>query len=159
MSQDSSFVLQGGCGCGAVRYQINREPLIVHACHCSYCQKETGSAFVLNAMVETDQVEWVEGEPEAIDTPSASGRGQLIFRCPTCRVAVASQYGSRRLRFMRVGTLDDPNQCPPDVHIFTSTKQRWLALPETAKVFDDFYDVPSVWPASSLERYQTLFGK
>ena len=130
----------GGCDCRAVRYRLRSRPLFVHCCHCRWCQRETGSAFALNAMIETDRVE-AQGEVELVDTPSSSGKGQLIARCPSCRVALWSHYAGagRALSFVRVGTLDDPDAMPPDIHIFTSTKQPWVVLPEGTPAVEEYY--------------------
>jgi hypothetical protein len=146
--------MEGGCTCRAVRYRIAGSPLFVHCCHCTWCQRETGSAFALNAMIEANRVELLHGAVETVDTPSASGKGQKIARCPTCRVALWSNYpqAGPAIRFVRVGTLDEPARCPPDVHIYTSTKQPWLVLPPDAKAYAEFYDLPAVWPAQSFAR-------
>jgi hypothetical protein len=133
-------------------------PLAVHCCHCRWCQRESGASFALNAMIEADRVVTVGSEPEMINTPSQSGRGQMIARCPSCKVAVWSHYaGSGPLtRFVRVGTLDDPDLLPPDVHIFTASKQPWVMLPPTTPAFAEYYDRSSVWSAASLERFDRL---
>jgi hypothetical protein len=133
-------------------------PMIVHCCHCLDCQRQTGSAFVLNALIEADRVE-VEGEVAPSRMPTDSGQPHDIFRCPACGVALWSEYGGRSaIRFIRVGTLEDPAQLPPDVHIYTRTKQPWVRLPEGARVFEAYYDSSQVWPAESLERRKALFG-
>jgi len=146
---------EGGCTCRAVRYRMTRRPMIVHGCHCSWCQRETGSAFAVNAVIEADCVE-VQGEVELIDTPSASGKGQKIARCPTCRIALWSHYagGGAAVRFLRVGTLDEPALLPPDVHIFTSTKQPWVVLPAGAKVFPEYYNPKEVWSGECQTRWK-----
>ena len=146
-------MMQGGCDCGGVRYRMNATPIIVHCCHCRWCQRETGSGFVINAVVETSNLQ-VSGETVVVDTPSASGNGQKIARCPKCHVALWSHYGraGTALAFVRAGTLDNPSQITPDVHIYTSTKLPWIRLPEGAQVFDAFYDVPKVWSAEALAR-------
>jgi hypothetical protein len=133
--------MEGGCACGAIRYRLEVQPLAVHCCHCRSCQRETGSAFALNALVETAHVDVTQGEPVAIDTPSDSGKGQQIVRCADCEVTLWSHYGGmgERAAFVRVGTLDDPDACPPQVHIFTRSKQRWVVLPENAAAFEVFY--------------------
>ena len=135
--------MEGGCTCRQIRYRLTGTPLIVHACHCRWCQRETGTAHSLNALYEADRVVHTAGEPEIIDTPSASGRGQKIARCPTCKVAIWSNYpqAGPAVRFVRVGTLDDPDRCPPDIHIFTSSKQPWVTLPPGAKAVPEFYDL------------------
>jgi len=132
--------------------------LIVHACHCTWCQRETGTVHALNAMYEAERVEHIAAEPEIVDTPSASGKGQKIARCPRCKVAVWSNYpgAGAAVRFVRVGTLDDPGQCPPDVHIFTSSKQPWVTLPTGVKVFAEYYDRREVWPVEAQERWRVL---
>ena len=153
-------ICEGGCACGAVRYRLRDAPMFVHCCHCTSCQTETGSAFVINALIETDRVETIAGAPEPVMTPSESGRGQNVWRCPDCRVALWSNYGGAAdiLRFVRIGTLDDPGALPPDVHIYTRSKLPWLRLPEDAPAFDAYYESKSLWPAASLERRKALFG-
>src|SRR5579859_769884 len=157
----AQFPMEGGCACRAIRYRMTTAPLFVHACHCRWCQRETGTAFALNAMIEAGRVELLQGEPEMVDTPSLSGRGQRIWRCPACRVAVWSNYGGGgdKVRFVRVGTLDDPDGCPPDMHIFTMSKQPWLEIPRGMRSVHEFYDRDAEWPAESLERLAALRGE
>ena len=151
--------LGGGCACGAVRYRLKSAPMFVHCCHCHDCQRQTGTAFVLNALIEADRVEMLSGETVPTSMPSDSGRPHLIFRCPRCQTAVWSEYGGRsEARFVRVGTLDDPALLPPDVHIFTRSKLAWVVLPEGVPAFDVFYDRNKLWPAESLERRRVLYG-
>jgi hypothetical protein len=155
-----SVSLEGGCSCGAVRYRLTSEPLFVHCCHCRDCQRQTGSAFVINALIETDRIERLSGEPEPVSMPTDSGRPHDIYRCPDCRTAVWSDYGRRpALRFVRVGALDDPSALPPDVHIFTRSKLPWVALPPDVPAVEVFYDMEKLWPAASLERRQAILGK
>ncbi len=145
--------LEGGCTCRAVRYRLTAAPLYVHCCHCTWCQRETGSAFAVNALIEATRVELLAGPHEDILTPSLSGKGQVIARCPECRVAVWSLYGSNpAIRFIRVGTLDDPARCPPDIHIFTASKLPWVAIPEGARAVPEFYSYRETWPAGSWAR-------
>jgi hypothetical protein len=155
-----AFPAQGGCVCRAVRYRMESAPLVVHACHCTWCQRETGSAFALNALIESDRVSAIGVAPEMVLTPSNSGAGQRILRCPSCEVAVWSHYSGagESIRFVRVGTLDDPNLAPPDIHIFTSTKQPWVVLPKGAKVVSEYYRQGDVWRAESLQRWAALKG-
>ncbi|MEP6881518.1 MAG: GFA family protein [Dokdonella sp.] len=152
--------MDGGCTCGAIRYRLNCAPLFVNCCHCRWCQRESGSAFAINAMIESDRVELLEGTPEMIINPSASGNGQHFARCAQCRIALWSHYagGGSKLSFIRVGTLDDPDQLPPDIHIFTSTKQPWVVLPEGVPVMQAYYDRQQHWPAESLARIDALFA-
>ena len=152
---DDTF--DGGCDCRAVRYRLRARPMFVHCCHCRWCQREGGSAFALNALIESDRVQLLAGPVDVVDTPSHSGKGQRIARCPACRVAVWSQYGSPLLNFVRVGTLDDPDAFPPDIHIFTSTKQPWVQLSGEVPVVPEYYRSAQRWPAESLARRARLF--
>jgi hypothetical protein len=150
--------MEGGCACGAVRYRLTSEPMFVHCCHCLNCQRQTGSAFVINALIESDRVELVAGEPVVVDAPRDDGSAQRIFRCPRCQVAVYSEYGRPEVKFVRAGTLDQPASVAPDVHIFTRSKLPWVTLPESVPAVEVYYDRHELWPAASLERLDALFG-
>jgi len=149
---------EGGCACGGVRYRLTSEPMIVHCCHCLNCQRQTGSAFVVNLLIEGDRVELLAGEPQAVEVPRDDGSKQRIYRCPGCQIAVYSEYGGPALRFVRGGTLDDPKGVTPDVHIYTRSKVGWVTLPEGAAAFDGYYDTKQLWPAESLERLRAAFA-
>jgi hypothetical protein len=161
MDTAEELSLMGGCTCGEVRFRLTSKPMFVHCCHCRWCQRETGSAFALNALIEAERVEILTGAPEVIDTPSNSGKGQKISRCPRCRIALWSNYaGAGDLaRFVRVGTLDNPDLLSPDIHIFTSTKLPWVALPDDKPAAPEYYSAREMWPAESLERRRVLYGK
>jgi hypothetical protein len=161
MAQETQLMGDGGCDCREIRYRMHGSPLFVHCCHCRWCQRETGSAFVLNAMIEADRIELLHGQPERVMTPSKSGKGQAISRCPTCRLALWSNYGGAGdlIRFVRVGTLDEPDRWPPDIHIFTSSKQPWIILPAGVPAVPEFYDRKQYWPAASLERRRVLLER
>ena len=149
----------GGCACGAVRFRMRSGPMIVHCCHCRDCQRETGSAFVINALIEAERVD-VQGDTEGVAVPTDSGMPHTIYRCPACRIALWSEYGGRpAVRFMRVGTLDDPTALTPDVHIYARTRLPWVRLAKDARVFDAYYDSKQEWPAASLERLGAVYGK
>ncbi|QJR11358.1 hypothetical protein DSM104443_02433 [Usitatibacter rugosus] len=155
-----SETFEGGCTCRAVRYRMESRPMFVHCCHCRWCQRESGAAFALNALIETDRVTLLAGKPETVDTPSNSGKGQKIVRCPACRVAVWSHYGGGGLKaaFVKVGTLDEPDRLPPDIHIFTASKQPWVVIPPGARAVPEYYRSAEEWPAESLARREALFG-
>lgn len=146
----------GKCTCGEVQYELTDSPLFVHCCHCTWCQRETGSAFAINALVESDRLRLVNGSPELIFTPSNSGIGQNISRCPSCKTALWSHYGAAKdaVSFLRVGTLDHPDTYPPDIHIFTSTKQKWVQLDGAVPVMEEYYQRSKYWPESSIIRYK-----
>ena len=158
MTSLSPLPAEGGCTCRAVRFRLESRPLFVHCCHCRWCQRESGSAFALNAMIEADQVALLQGQLETINTPSLSGKGQKIVRCPVCRIAVWSHYGGAgdAISFVRVGSLDEPDRMPPDIHIFTSSKQPWVVLPPGVPAVPEFYNPREYWPPESLERRKKL---
>ena len=151
----------GGCFCGRVRYRMTRRPMFIHCCHCRDCQKQTGGAFAINAIIERDAVTLEPGsaEPVAVTMPTESGRPHDIHRCPECQTALWSDYGRRRVMvFLRVSTLDAAHAFPPDVHIFTRSKVPWVTLPPKARAFEVYYDTPSEWSAESLARRAALLG-
>lgn len=160
MTDEKDFSLQGGCACGAVRYRMTSRPMFVNCCHCRWCQRESGASFALNAIIEADRVVLLSGSPELVDTPTQSGKGQKFARCPSCRVALWSNYGGAgdALRFVRVGTLDEPDRLPPDMHIFTASKQPWVVLPPDTPAAEGYYDRDEVWPEESLARCRALVG-
>jgi hypothetical protein len=159
MEDTMTDMLNGGCACGRLRYRMHSKPMFVHCCHCKDCQRQTGTAFVLNALIEADRVELRSGDPVPCTMPTDSGRPHRVFRCPDCGTAVWSEYGGlTQLRFVRVGTLDDPTALPPDVHIYTRSKLPWVTLPAGVPAFDAYYSSREIWPAESLERRKAALG-
>jgi hypothetical protein len=160
MSAESTF-FDGGCTCRFVRYRMTTKPLFVHCCHCRWCQRETGASFALNALIEADRVQLLQGEVEIINTPSNSGKGQKISRCPKCHIAVWSNYAGPgdAIRFIRVGSLDEPDRLPPDIHIFTASKQPWVVLLPGIPAVPEYYKASELWPKESLERRAILLAK
>lgn len=158
MAKAKAFPVEGGCPCKFVRYRMTTRPLFVHCCHCTWCQRETGSAFAMNAMIEQNRIKVLSGQIDLVKTPSQSGKGQLIARCPRCHVAVWSHYAGAgtKVGFVRVGTLDRPDVCPPDIHVFTGSKQRWVQIPKDARAVSIYYRREKEWPASSIKRLEAL---
>jgi hypothetical protein len=154
-------MMEGSCTCGAVRYRLTDRPLFTHACHCTWCQRETGGPHALNAMIETDRVEVLAGRPVEAPLPSASGKGQIMVRCPDCQIVLWSHYAGagRAMAFIRVGTLDEPASCPPDIHIFTSTKLPWYVLPSGVPAVPEYYRRSDYWPETSLARRKALLNR
>ena len=151
--------LDGGCACGRLRYRMRSKPMFVHCCRWQSLQWQTGTGFVLNALIEADRVETLSGDPRPYAMPTDSGKPHTVYRCPDCGTAVWSEYGGQtRLRFVRVGTLDDPTALPPDVHIYTRSKLPWIALPEGVPAFAAYYSSRELWPAESLERRKAVIG-
>lgn len=157
---DEKTIYEGGCACGEIRYRMESKPLVVHCCHCTWCQRETGASFALNAMIEADRVTILHGDPEVIDTPSNSGKGQKIWRCPRCHVAVWSNYAAAKglVNFIRVGTLDEAWRLPPDIHIFTATKQPWVVIPEGQPAVKVYYDRKEYWSEESIARRNRIIS-
>jgi len=155
-----TYPIEGGCACGEIRYRMMTKPLFVHSCHCSFCQRQSGAAFAVNAMIETDRIELLKGQTEPVTVPTTSGAGQTIMRCPTCRVAVWSHYAAAgdKIAFVRAGSLDGGAAIEPDIHIFTSTKQPWVPLPEGKPVVEEYYSAKKMWPEESLMRMKSLMG-
>ena len=150
---NAPFGLTGGCPCGDLRYELTRQPMFTHCCHCTHCQKLTGSAFVLNTIIENDGIRILSGSLNVTDGPSESGRPHDIYRCAKCQTAVWSDYGRRpNYRFVRVGTLDEPSSIKPDAHIFVRSKLDWVVIPKGQKAFDVFYKLQDEWPAEMLAR-------
>jgi len=161
MNRTDDTTFEGACTCGAVRYRLTSKPLFVHCCHCRWCQRETGSSFAVNALIEAERLVLLAGSPEIVLTPSESGKGQRITRCPTCRVALWSNYAGAgdMVHFVRVGTLLEPDRLPPDIHIYTSSKQPWVVLPPDAPTVPEYYDLKEYWSQGSLDRRQELLSK
>lgn len=161
MVDANAFPAEGGCDCRTVRYRMETAPLFVHCCHCRWCQRESGASFALNALIEADRVSGLGQSPELVHTPSESGSGQLIARCPKCKVAVWSNYAGAGplIRFIRVGTLDNPDLLPPDIHIFTASKQPWVVLPAGTPAVAEYYERERHWPSASLARRQALLPR
>jgi hypothetical protein len=151
--------MDGGCACRAIRYRLASEPLFVNCCHCLHCQRQTGSAFVINVLIEADRVERLAGEPHAVDVPRDGGGLQRIYRCPECQIAVFSEYGRPEVLFVRAGTLDEPSRVTPGAHIYTRSKVPWVVLPDAVPAFDEYYDAKALWPAESLERARIALGR
>lgn len=148
----------GTCVCGHVRFDMTGPPLVVHACHCTWCQRETGGPHAVNAMIESDRVRVLAGQPTEVVTPSNSGKGQIILRCPECQVALWSHYSGmgRQLAFVRTGTLATPDAFPPDIHIFTSTMQNWYMLPSGIPNVPAYYNRNQYWTDAALKRLALL---
>lgn len=152
--------MEGGCACGVVRYRLTLPPIFVHCCHCKDCQRQTGTAFVLNALIEADRMTLLSGETAPSAMPTDSGRPHAIHRCSLCGTALWSEYNGRpELRFVRIGTLDEPSLVPPDVHIYTRSKLPWIVLPADVPAFEAYYDAKQVWPEASRARARAALGR
>ena len=155
--------LEGGCACGSVRYRMLLDPLVVHACHCRNCQRQTGTWHAVNALIESHEVDLLQGQLSYTELPTPSGAGQTLARCSSCGVTVWSNYHLLSqghgdiVRFIRVGTLDDPHLLPPDVHIFDAERNSCAPDPGDVPRYETFYDLKDIWPDRSLRRLYSLF--
>ena len=152
--------MKGSCTCKKCGYQLLRKPLVVHSCHCRNCQGQSGSSHSQNAMIESIFVRHIFGEIKPFLVPTGSKKGQIIYRCQTCMTALWSVYNiiGPKFYYIRVGTLEDPNLCPPDVHIFLKRKVSWFQVPKNTQAFQEMYDRNDVWTPSSLKRMQAVLG-
>lgn len=151
--------LTGGCACGAVRYRLLERPIWTHCCHCTWCQRETGSGFAINALIEFDRIVATTGRPAPVHVPSESGNGQRIFRCANCQVALWSIYSAPAILFIRAGTLDEPRLIVPDIHIFISSRLPWVQIPRGARAVPEFYDYAETWPRDSFARREAAIAR
>jgi len=160
MTTAGKLPVEGGCSCGAARYQITARPIYVHCCHCTWCQRETGAAFAVNALIEASCVSLLAGHLVATEIPSVSRNGQVLHRCRQCQGVVWSNYAGAgdKVNFIRVGTLDDSSAVPPDIHIYTSTKLPWVVLPDGVPAVAEYYRRSDYWPAASIARYKAARG-
>ena len=155
----TSETLEGGCGCGAVRYRLNDQPFIVHNCHCSLCQRQTGTSSVVNAFIESDRLRLLSGDLTDHEFTTGSGGIQTLVRCAKCGTHLWSYYPrlGRKVASVRVGTLDDPSATPPDVAIFVANKPPWSPVPEGIPQFEAFYNNPAeVYSESSMARLKAV---
>ena len=157
----TSKTLEGGCGCGAVRYRLNDEPYIVHNCHCRLCQRQTGTGSAVNAFIETDRLELLSGELREDEFKTGTGGAQTIVRCAQCATPLWSHYPrlARRVAAVRVGTLDEPSAAPPDVAIFVADKPEWAPLPDGIPTFDQFYNPGEFWSPEVMARVKAVLEK
>lgn len=125
-----NVLYEGGCSCRKLRFRITADPLIVHARHCRQGQRVTGSAFVKNALIEKEKVEFLSGEIARFHFPDTY---HTAYFCRKCATFAWSECKSSRFEdcwFMRVGALDEPDHAPPNVHIFIESRQPWVVIPE-----------------------------
>ena len=137
-------------------------PLFVHCCHCRWCQRETGASFALNAMIEADRVDAARGRARAGRHAVGERQGpedRALPALPHRALEPLRRRRRRASRFVRVGTLDDPDRLPPDIHIFTASKQPWVVLPPGTPAVPEYYDREQHWPAESLARREALLAR
>ena len=149
----------GGCACGSIRYQLLDKPMFVHCCHCDDCQRLTGSAFVLNAIIETQAIKLLSGKPVAVPVPRENGPHE-IYRCPRCQTPVWSEYGHKpNIRYVRVGTLDKPGRAEARRAHLHPVESEVAQLPKRTPSFRDYYNTSKLWPKASFKRLNAALGR
>jgi len=146
--------MEGGCTCGAVRCRLTDTPLVVHCCHCTWCQGLSGSAFALNAWIEGDRVELLAGMPEEAEVPTPSGGPFRLARCGDSGADLRGVCGAPGFRFARAGTPGAPAALPPDAHNYTRSGLPWLDLGDRAPVFEEDYRRSDIWRPEAPERFR-----
>lgn len=149
--------LTGGCICGQVRYELNDEPLFVHACHCTDCQRFSGSAFVVLMGVEKARLS-VTGETSSVSNPTPSGSGYDAHFCSNCATIIWNKYHFVELPLvaLRAGTLDDPFAVAPAYHIFTQSKQPWVSIPNDTPAFEGWLEPGEAWTPATIARLEAM---
>ena len=143
----------GSCSCGSIKYTLRESPMFTQVCHCNLCKKITGSAFIINSMIEGWNFNLDTGVLKSYFGPTGSGRQHIIKRCNECGEAIVSYFGNtEHLAVIKVGSLSEPNLLPPQAHVFVNTKLDWLKLDDGLPQFQAFYDFKSLWPEKSYER-------
>jgi hypothetical protein len=146
------FPLLGGCPCGAIRYELTAMPLALYACHCTECQKRSGSAFALNMPVETKHYRIIKGEPKGWRSTSPSGGTTTSRFCGDCGGRIHGERDARpEVNVLRAGTLDDTTWLQPVAHMFMRSAQPWETISGDATCYetgpDDFTAVFKAWQA------------
>lgn len=123
-----SFPLTGGCQCGAVRFELRAPPIVFYLCHCTTCQSQSASAFGESVKVQTMDVT-ITGELAVFDAAAESGKPKLCEFCPKCgvRVAHGRRPGAESFN-LKGGTFDDHGWLYPAGHIWTTSKQPFVAI-------------------------------
>jgi hypothetical protein len=149
----------GGCVCGEVRIAVRGRPIVVHGCHCRFCQAASGSAFAVNLMLETAQVAVTAGRTQQISRQAELG-AHTRHVCPNCRTELFGHHPmlGPDIAFVGAGVLDRPGGYAPDVHCFTRSKYDWVVLPAGVPAFEGNYDMAAVWSDEAKARVAKLRG-
>ncbi|MEM7412121.1 MAG: GFA family protein [Myxococcota bacterium] len=128
--------MTGGCQCGAVRYRIEGPPKAVTACHCRECQRQSGSAFGMSLIVARDGFHLDQGDVQVYSRVGESGLEVAGAFCGICGTRLYHDLERNpTTRNVKAGTLDDPSECAPILHVWTDSRQRWFTLPEAVPHF------------------------
>ncbi len=147
--------LRGGCQCGAVRYEITKPPLSVYACHCTECQRQSGSAFALSMPVARDSLSVVKGTPKAWRRTHESGRVIQCLFCADCGTRLYhNPEANPAVTIVKPGTLDDAKTLHAVGHIWTKSAQPWVQIPADSVTYEgqqpDMSRLSEAWKARGL---------
>ncbi len=127
----------GGCQCGNIRYEVVGIPKQLVVCHCTDCQRQSGSAFGMTLVVNEADFRLTQGEPKTFASKSHTGRAKLGAFCPECGTRIYHKPEWRKGTVsVKPGTLDDTRWLKPDMHLWTSSKQTWVTIPEGVKAYE-----------------------
>lgn len=126
----------GGCQCGSVRYRIEGEPLDLVVCHCTECQRQSGSAFGMSLAVRAKDFRLTTGTLKSFTVTCDSGRLKTCTFCPDCGCRIYHQTDPRGMS-VKAGTLDDRTTLRPTAHYWTARKQPWVVVPDGVRTFPD----------------------
>lgn len=134
--------LTGGCQCGGLRYEVRAEPLSVYVCHCTECQRQSGSAFAMSAVVPRPALVYLSGRPKRCSRKADSGNTIDGDFCPDCGVRLAHYPSANdKVAILKPGTLDDTRWLVPVGHIWTRSAQAWVTIPDDTVRFAGHPDV------------------
>jgi hypothetical protein len=161
MSGDDATIRQGGCGCGAVRYRIERAPIFVNNCYCALCQLQTGSTSSAYAFFEIEAVEVLSGKLKRFAQQTGTDRKQKVMQCSECGIGLFFQPWptGRHGICVRLGTFDDPWDIVPDAAVYVTERMPWVTLPEGIPTFDAYYNPDTLLPPERNARLRALLDK
>lgn len=140
----------GRCACGAIEYRINAEPLTFYICHCTDCQKLSGSAYGLSMPVLEETLEVLKGAAAKSSFETSAGKSKTVYQCPECFTRLwADPPGVPGVLLIRPGALENAADLVPVAHTFTDSALPWVSIPADALQFrqapDDYLQLVEAW--------------
>jgi hypothetical protein len=128
--------IKGGCLCGKIRYESNAQPVMVAICHCTHCQKQSGSAFSVNLGLPKGSLKFIKGETSVYQDKGSSGMPVYRHFCSSCGSPIYSDVAAvPQLDFLKSGTLDDVSWVKPSVSIWCESALNWVVNPSGVASF------------------------